>query len=738
MKHWLLSFALLVSCVVGARGQLSGFGEVPIEINAESTHYDGGIAYADDNVVLGYREIRIYCDHAQYDTETRDVVAEGNVRIYRDGRLFVADRVIYNLESKVLNAAEVSGDSLPFRFHGESLGTLGPKAYFVKNGVFTTSDSSKPDYTLRARTIRVYSQDHVVLSNVRLYIGQTPVFWFPYIYQSLDKEQAFTITPGYNSTWGGYLLGSYTFPLSEHVHGKVRLDLLLDRGVGLGFEAGWGSGKGEKDWGRFKAYSIEDSNAGINKTGLKREAIDPGRFRVSFQDRTYLTEDIYFTADINRLSDARYLQDFESSEFRHNPNPDNMVALTKWNENYVATLLARENLNEDHFDQTERLPEFSIEGKRSPIFKSPVFWENVSSVGFLKRNFAGDSLLNDYSTFRADTFQQLTMPETFGGWLSFVPRIGARATYYTQTGSYDSSGVLRKGGSVLRPGFNAGFESSFKFSREFESVQSRMWGLDGLRHIVQPYLNYSYNYTGKDPAGILQFDRLNPSTELTPIDFPQFNSVDTIDSWNILRVGVRNRLQTRRNDSTINWLELDTFVDANFEHPKFGAQIMDDGGTFSNLVNRLRWNPLPWMYMQVDAQLPLFDRGFTQVNTNLGLMVNENVQLNIGHRYIADNAFFFDSNFLNLGGYVRLNDNWGVSVREQYEIQTSTLDTQSYELHRDLSSWVAALGFVVHNNTGVNNYGVTLTFTLKDVPGVRLPVSVDPEGLAGSGTGKNK
>ena len=66
-----------------------------------------------------------------------------------------------------------------------------------------------------------------------------------------------------------------------------------------------------------------------------------------------------FTADINRLSDARFLQDFEQGEFRHNPNPDNMVALTKWNENYSATLLGRENLNEDNFDATERLPELS-------------------------------------------------------------------------------------------------------------------------------------------------------------------------------------------------------------------------------------------------------------------------------------------------------------------------------------------------------------------------------------------
>jgi hypothetical protein len=158
----------------------------------------------------------------------------------------------------------------------------------------------------------------------------------------------------------------------------------------------------------------------------------------------------------------------------------------------------------------------------------------------MKRNFADDSMLADYDTFRADIFHQLTLPHTFGGWLSFIPRVGVRMTYYGDTGTYQdevingqTQTVLHNGGSVFRPVLNAGFESSFKVSRAFEGVQSRKLGLDGLRHVVQPYVNFSYAYSGEDPADILQFDRLNPSTEIPPLDFPQFNSVDTIDSWTI-------------------------------------------------------------------------------------------------------------------------------------------------------------------------------------------------------------
>ena len=666
------------------------------------------------------------------------------MRIFREGRLFVGERAIYNLESKVLSAAVIRGDFAPFRFQGQSLGTLGPKAYLVKEGLFTTSDNSKPDYSIRARTIRIYPDDRIVFSNVRLYVGQTPIFWFPYLHQSLEKEQAFTITPGYNSTWGAYLLGTYNFPIAENWDGKVRLDLMSDRGVGVGFDSYWGGRRDENNWGRFRTYAIDDSDPGTNTTSLEREPIDPGRFRVSFQDKTHLTEDLYFTADINRLSDGRFLQDFEGGEFRRNPNPDNAIALTKWDENFAATLIARQNLNEDNFDATERLPDGSIEGKRAPIFKGPIFWENVTSAGFMKRNFADDSLLADYDTFRADIFHQLTLPHTFGGWLSFVPRVGARMTYYGDTGTYQdevingqTQTVLHNGGSVFRPVLNAGFESSFKVSRAFEGVQSRKLGFDALRHVVQPYVNFSFVHSGEDPVDILQFDRLNPSTEIPPIDLPQFNSVDTIDSWTILRLGVRNRIQTRRDNRTLNWLELDSFVDVNFDRPDFGGSIMDDENTFSNVINRLRWNPVPWVFMTVDSQLPLLDSGFTQFNTNLGLLVTSNVQLNIGHRYISDNRFFDDSSLLNLGGYFRLSDNWGFSFRELYEFQDNTLETQRYELHRDLSSWIASLGFVVRDNRGEDDYGLVLTFTLKDIPGVRLPVSLDPEDVTG-GSGKNR
>ena len=117
-------------------------------------------------------------------------------------------------------------------------------------------------------------------------------------------------------------------------------------------------------------------------------------------------------------------------------------------------------------------------------------------------------------------------------------------------------------------------------------------------------------------------------------------------------------------------------------------------------------------------------------------MINDRTQVGVGHRYINDNVLFQDSSLLDFGGYFRINDNWGVSFREYYELKDNFLESQRYEVHRDLSSWVASLGFVSRNNRsnnrGEDDYGVLLTFTLKDLPDVSVPLTFDPSSTGGS------
>ena len=217
----------------------------------------------------------------------------------------------------------------------------------------------------------------------------------------------------------------------------------------------------------------------------------------------------------------------------------------------------------------------------------------------------------------------------------------------------------------------------------------------------------------------MQFDRFEPSTQLRAIDFPQFTTIDSIADWTVWRLGVRNRLETRRDDKTITWFELDTFFDVNFDNPY-------DRTPYSNFFNNIRFTPLPWVSFSVNSQVPAFAKGFTEVDTIAAVQPMADLQLTVGHRYLNGNPFFVDSSLFIVGGYYRLNDNWGVGVQEQYEEATGTLEQQRYSIYRDLTSWVASFGGVIRDNAGVKEYGVLFTLTLKAFPKFGFDLNFDP------------
>ena len=735
--------------------QLGSFADAPVEITADgNTRFEGGVAIAEDNVQIHYGEYSIYCDYAEYNPDTRDVLLVGNIRLYTPNELLTGQRALFNLETKQLRALELAGSRPPLQFQAFAFQAPSTREFRVQDAIATTSDSSKPDFRVRSRAIRIYRDTRVVFVNSTLLIGETPVFWFPYLWANIDNS-GFEFLPGYDSRWGAYLQTAYNFPIGENILAKIRADYRGKFGLGLGADAKFSYGKDDRSYGSLISYyAFDDYEKVVSSPGEpKKTEKEEGRYRVTFKHRLFLTDDIYATADLNLLSDKALLQDLYPDEFRINPNPDNFLSLTKWDEFYTLTLLGRWQVN-DFQDVTERLPELVFDFKQHRLFGLPVYYSGESGFAQLRRRFSNDPALGelslpDYEAFRFDTFHQLSVPMQLFGWLNLHSHAGFRATYYSKTGTFFTSqnipvefldpqtgekiiiqqpsrltksplntptADLETGGAKLRPTLNLGLEISTKFSKAYERVQSKLLGLDGLRHVIQPYANFSYveNF-GPTPEEILPFDRLIPSNQPTPIDFPQFTAIDSLDTWAILRFGVRNRLQTRRDQRTFQWLTLDTFMDANFENPYNDNNV-------SNLFNVLRFRPVPWFFVDVSSQIPLVENSFTEAAINFYWMPTDWFSFRIGNRYIDGNEFFSDNNQLDLSAYWRINEHWAFSIYEQYEFVTQTWQYQRYMIHRDLSSWVASIGAQFRDNPdGDFDAGFVLVLSLKDAPQVTLP-----------------
>jgi lipopolysaccharide assembly outer membrane protein LptD (OstA) len=758
MKRWL--FALLLVLLVPAtraHAQLPAFGNMPVDIvNADQTYFENGVAIAEGNVVIQYADTTIYADYGEYHTDTHDVFVRGHVRIYREGEIFVGERAVYNLETKKLHAANFRGDFYPFRFSADSVSSLSPGAYLVRDASFTTSDSSIPDYQLRAKSARIYSGQRIIMRNVTLYVGNVPVFWWPYLYQPLRRDMSYVIHPGYYTGWGFFTLTQWNFPIADNWEGTLHADYRDQRGIGLGFDTNYRYGLDDQSWGRFASYYAPDSTPPNIKVGGVSNPVTSDRYRVSVQDRVYLTNDLWANIDINKISDVRMLQDFLPNEYRLNPQPDNVASLTQWDKYFTLSLVYRKQLN-NFQDTTEQLPSVDLDVTRHAVTEgSNLFYDGESSYARQRLAFASGAAYQDYGYNRVDTYHELIYPMEFWKFLSFVPRIGVRGDYYSNQGAFAQdvqnftvqtllpnntlvssvqqtvSNKLYTHGALFRGVIDGGFEASFKLSREYPNVESRLLGLDDLRHVIEPYVDLSLAATTAPPSKILQIDRYQPSTQLPTFDFPQFTGIDTISDWAVLQIGARNRLETKRDNQSFNWATFSTFVDVNMKEPTFATGNFHQGAV-SNLYNSLSLSPVPWAALHVTGQTPLNSHGFNEINTSLTYTASKDLQLNLGHEYLDHNPFFGNSSLVDTGIYYRFDDNWSFSAREEYEFENSTLENQVYQLHRDLSSWVASFGVQVENNGPGSSprllYAILFTMTLKDIPGATIPFTFDPSNV---------
>ncbi|MEM7386733.1 MAG: hypothetical protein AAF514_17485 [Verrucomicrobiota bacterium] len=608
-------------------------------------------AYAKGNVRLEYEDIRLYANAAEIDLETNDVSLRGRVRIYRNEVVFQGEEAVYNILTKEVTATRLKSASAPLLFSAENLTTtLHPEtpskldeatsetleepsdkpetprekaASSIEkiesdSAIFTTHDAQFPNYRIEAKNMRIYPNDHVELRDVKIYAGNTPVLWLPFLSQHLDDELGFYLRPGFSSNWGAFLQTRYGVPLGDRYILQYLLDFRTKRGLAGGLTLLDTRFRENENIGRLQAWYANDLDPSISTSSRQRPDVNEDRHRFNIQQRFLFggarTEDIeslYLDLDLNRLSDPFLYEDFFPAEYKLDPNPENLINLVKRHPRGTLSLLSRIPLN-DFFRADSRLPEIALDATRHPLWNSGIFYEGETSAGiyserlssqekdFIERgvgsfeDFFGvraanlnpgelNTLLDQlrdqadgYSFKRFDTYHQLSFPKTYFNALSLTPRIGFRHTEYFDI----DSGADDDLSSASRTLLHTGIEGAMKFSRVFPQVSSKRLGLDQLRHIVQPYFNYSY-LTGDtlDPT-VPRIDRLTPSTRLRPISIPQFTAIDDLAEWNVVRLGIRNVLQTKRDGKTHNWLQLNTYFDTFLQDSEFDRE-------YSNIYNEL-------------------------------------------------------------------------------------------------------------------------------------------------------
>jgi hypothetical protein len=306
------------------------------------------------------------------------------------------------------------------------------------------------------------------------------------------------------------------------------------------------------------------------------------------------------------------------------------------------------------------------------------------------------------------------MPETLFGWLNIIPRVGGRFTYYSE-----ASGPGARTDEVNRGVFNTGAEFNFKASRVWPEYKSSLLDADGLRHIVQPSVNYVFvprpNAVGTNE--IPQFDYELPSLRLLPIEYPDYNSIDSIDSQNVIRLGLNNKFQTKRKGEVVNLVNWDLYTD--WRLPPRRNQ-----STFADLYSDLTFKPRSWITFESLNRYDIADNNWRMTFDTITLQPNDVWSVSLGYFYLRDDlstgptSLGPGNNLINSSIYFRLNENWGFRTLHRFDARDGRMQEQAYTVYRDMRSWTAALSFRVRENTagGSDDFSVAFTFSFKAFP----------------------
>lgn len=695
-----------------------------------SIEYDPatGMYYA-TNELLQYKNATIMADSVKWNADTGEIAAKGHVRIEQGGQMWIGDSVMYNIKTHQMKTAKFRTGEPPVFAQGDQVhGNITNKTYTARNVYVTTDNVGKPDYYIRANRMEIVPGKYIKGWNAVLYVKGVPLFYYPYFRHSLaGGANNFLVMPGDDSTFGPYLLGLYTWRLGDELDGRFHLDYREKRGVGTGPDLNLHLGQ----WGnaQLKYYYLHDIDPEESVSGdvfqnLPQIPNNRQRFFMGWQATP--STNLNVKALVNYQSDQLLLHDFFQSDYSENPQPNTFAEVNKYWDNWSLDAETTPRIN-DFFDQVERLPDLQLTGFRQQIFKTPVYYESQSSIGYYERYFAGTNTLfgatnftaPDFSAAHADTFHQLLLPETFFGWLNVTPRVGGRVTWYGP-----EQGPGGTNGQQTRFVFNTGADVSFKASRLWPDATNGLLAVDGLRHVFQPTLSYVYvpqpNVT---PGQVPQFDTALPSLMVLPVEFPDYNDIDSIDSENVIRFGLRNTLQTMRAGEVQNLLDWNLMLDWNLTPSgRTDASFLQPQKTFDDLYSDLVFRPRSWIELESQMRYDINNNHLNMSFHQVSFTPSDRWSWGIGHWYLHPGFVDTGDNVISSTFFYRLNDNWGFRATHYFNAETGRLQEQYYSIYRDMRSWTAALTFRLIDNGGGQplDYGVAFSLSLKAVPRFHL------------------
>lgn len=487
----------------------------------------------------------------------------GDVVMTEQQRTIRADEIYYDHQEKkaiVINAVMRSFDEergIPIYVRAAELKQIAANKFSADDVTLTTSEFYLPQISFNASSIIVTdttptdqqqnkvsdSSYDVEVHDVTFKMYDKTFFYWPYIRGNMQRPDIplKSASIGNDNTFGTYIETRWYLARlmgleePEGTDSTLALDYYGDRGFGTGVETEY---ERENFFGRALGYLIHDT--GQDRLGRNRKDIEPERNlrgRFFWQHRHFLPYGWQLTTEASYTSDENFLESFYRSEFYVGKEQETLIYLKRIEDNWGISFLNKVRLN-DFVNQLEELPtaRFNLAGQS--FFDDKLTFYSDSQISRFRQRYSSSTIPLGTEKFFSflSTRNEIDMPMTAGK-SRVVPFIAGTTAYEDGLGFYREL----DGGTAPREdeiwfGEVGVRVSAQPFWKIFPDVNSTLWDLNQIRHIVEPHL--------------------------TAVGYTENNSV--IEQRDTLNVGISQRLQTKRgygqNQRTVDWMRLDLDV----------------------------------------------------------------------------------------------------------------------------------------------------------------------------------
>jgi lipopolysaccharide assembly outer membrane protein LptD (OstA) len=660
-----------------------------VEIRGDKVEYsiDGATVTAQGNVEIYYGDTILYCDEVDLFRETNIAHARGNVRLVSPKSEVAGDKITFNYNTMRGDLNNATFIMHPYYGGGRHVSKVGDNKYVVQDGYITTSDFDKPEYRVASKKIEIYPGDKAMSRHVRVMLGNVPLFYLPRYTQDLrDRRPRFVIIPGSSKDWGDFLLTRYNHYFNEDVTATVNLDYRIKLGLGGGVDVSYntaGFGQGivktyytQERW--VEADHVWDAFDEREVPTIERE-----RYKIEWRHRWRIDPATTAIAQYFLLSDSDFIKDFYEQESRRDSGgPDTFFLLTRVLPKGMMTL--RSDIRVNRFEERiNRLPEVQYTLPGTEIMDSGFYLSSESKLAnlFLKKASPVDF---GQKTVRFNTDNEIAYPAKIA-FLEFRPFIGMENTYYDRVKASAGDGAFR---GQLKTGASV----STKFYRAFETAVDR-WGMhiDRLRHVITPSVQYEYTS--------------EPTIRNADLDF--YDDIDSRSREHKYVFSLDNKLQTKRNDKTVELLRVLMELDYRLKEDPLGSG-------FNIWSTNVDFRPVDWLTLYFDSDYDTRKNIWDTVNAEAHFILTEDLALGVSQRYSreVDNIMSFDAEY-------RLNPKWWLRAYTQYNVDNGNEQESNLVLIRDLHSWEMEINYNVARGEGSE---VLLIFRLKAFPDIGFDV----------------